>query len=102
MAEQQSPQFEQFVRYIDDDDRAGEEFLRRLGDDGLERLYRQVEADYTRATASLSLSGRDLARIAALAATIARDSGVTSPEGEDTVAKLVAIGWLMARWYQGD
>ena len=84
----------------EDGDRAGREYLQRLGDDGLHRLLRQVEADYTQATTSIELSGRDVARITVLAHTIARAAGVTSPEGKQTMARLLEAGWLMARWYE--
>lgn len=84
----------------DREDRAGLEFLHSLGEDGLLRLIRQVEADYTQAATSIELSGRDVARITVLAHSLARAAGITSKDGKETMAKLVEVGWLMARWYE--
>ena len=90
--------------YLTDDreDRAGLEYLQRLGTDGVERLLRQIEADYRRAADAIELSGRDVARVTLLAHLIASAADVTSPEGRETMARLVQIGWVMARWYKGD
>ena len=84
----------------DREDRAGLEFLARLGEDGVHRLIQQVEADYQQAVTSIELSGRHVARITVLAHIIARAAGVTSADGKETMAKLVEVGWLMARWYE--
>ncbi len=84
----------------DREDRAGLEYLQRLGEDGVLRLARQLEADYTQAAAAVELSGRDVARITVLAHSLARAAGVTSQEGKETMARLVEVGWLMARWYE--
>jgi hypothetical protein len=86
----------------DREDRAGLDFLVSLGDEGVQRLLRQVEADYAHASASVELSGRDVARITALAHVLARAAGVTSKDGKETMTKLVEVGWLMARWYERD
>jgi hypothetical protein len=84
----------------DREDRAGLDFLQSLGEDGVQRLIRQVEADYAQAAGSIELSGRDVARLTVLAHSIARAAGVTSKDGKETMAKLVEVGWLMARWYE--
>lgn len=82
------------------EDRAGLDFLQSLGEEGVQRLIRQVEADYAQASGSVELSGRDVARLTVLAHSIARAAGVTSKDGKETMAKLVEVGWLMARWYE--
>jgi hypothetical protein len=84
----------------DREDRAGLEYLQRLGEDGVRRLVQQLEIDYSHATGSVELSGRDVARITVLAHTLARAAGVTSQDGKETMARLVEVGWLMARWYE--
>lgn len=80
---------------------AGRDFIERVGREGVERLVRQVEADYAQAASSVELSGRDQARVTALAFLIARSAGVTSPEGKESMVRLIEAGWLMARWYEG-
>ena len=85
-----------------DADESGLDYLRRLGPDGLERLLRQIQADYNQAAQSLELSGRDVARITVLAHALAHAAGVTAGEGKETMVRLVEVGWMMARWYQGD
>jgi hypothetical protein len=78
---------------------AGLEYLRSLGEDGLDRLVQQIETDYRHAVESVELSGRDHVRIAVLAQTLAGAAGITSRDGKDTMARLVEVGWMMARWY---
>lgn len=78
---------------------AAREYVRTLGDDGLERLVRQTEADYAQAAASVELSGRDAARIAAVAHVLSNAVGIDSREGRETVARLVEVGWMMSWWY---
>lgn len=75
------------------------EYIRTLGDDGLDRLVRQTEADYTQAVSSIELSGRDAARIAAVAHVLSNAVGIDSREGRETVARLVEVGWIMSWWY---
>jgi hypothetical protein len=99
MSDELLQEFETYLKN-DREDHAGLEFLQRLGEDGVRRLLHQVEADYAQAATSLELSGRDVARITALAHTIARAADITSPDGKETMAKLVEVGWLMARWYE--
>lgn len=98
MADELIGEIESYLKN-DREDRAGLEYLQRLGEDGVQRLVKQIEADYTQAAAGVELSGRDVARITVLAHTIARACGITSQDGKETVAKLVEVGWLMARWY---
>ncbi len=98
MADELLKEIEAYLKN-DREDRAGLEYLRRLGEEGVRRLVKQIEADYTQAATSVELSGRDVARITVLAHTIARAAGVTSQEGKETMAKLVEVGWLMATWY---
>ena len=86
----------------DHGNRAGLEYLQRLGEDGVRRLIEQVQVDYSQATASIELSGRDVARITVLAHALARAAGVTNPDGKETMARLVEVGWMMARWYEGE
>lgn len=101
MADELVQEIEAFLRN-DHEDRAGLEFFQRLGEEGVQRLIRQVQADYAQAAASLELSGRDVARITVLAHALARAAGVTSQDGKETMAKLLEVGWLMARWYDRD
>ncbi len=99
MADDLIPDIEAYLE-SDPDDRAGLEFIESMGTDGIARLIQQVEADYQQAAGAVELSGRDAARIAVLAHLIARAAGVTSQDGKETMAKLVEVGWLMARWYE--
>ncbi len=83
-------------------DQAGWEYLQRLGAEGCRQLLRQLEADYCQAAQSIELSGRDLARIAALAHLLAEAAGVTGAESKLAMAHLLEVGWVMARWYAGE
>lgn len=83
-------------------DQAGWEYLQRLGVEGCRQLLRQLEADYCQAAQSIELSGRDLARIAALAHLLSEAAGVTGAESKLAMAHLLEVGWVMARWYAGE
>ena len=81
------------------EDRAGLEFLQRLGRDGALRFIEETEVAYHRAVDGLELAGEEVARITALAHAIARACGVETPESKEAMSKLVEVGWLMARWF---
>ncbi|MER3419943.1 MAG: hypothetical protein C4290_05165 [Chloroflexota bacterium] len=83
-------------------DSAGWDYLQRLGAEGCRRLLRQLEAEYCQATQSIELSGRDLARIAALAYLLAQAAGVTGADSKLAMAHLLEVGWVMASWYAGE
>ena len=84
------------------EDRAGLEFLQRLGRDGALRFIEETEAAYHRAVDGLELAGEEVARITALAHAIARACGVETSESKEAMSKLVEVGWLMARWFRED
>jgi hypothetical protein len=81
------------------EDRAGLEFLQLLGHEGSLAFIAETEAAYERAVGGLELSGEDVARITALAHTIARVCGVQDTASKEAMSKLVEVGWLMARWF---
>ena len=81
------------------EDRAGLEFLQRLGRDGALAFIQETEAAYHRAIDGMELSGEEVARITALAHAIARVCGVEAPESKEAISKLVEVGWVMARWF---
>jgi hypothetical protein len=84
------------------EDRAGLEYLQRLGVEGSLAFVAETEAAYHRALSTLNLSGEEVARITALAHTLARACDMETAEGKEAMAKLVEVGWLMARWYGAD
>lgn len=81
------------------EDRAGLEFLQRLGRDRALAFIEETEAAYHRAIDGLELTGEEVARITALAHAIARACGVDTAESKEAMSKLVEVGWLMARWF---
>jgi hypothetical protein len=81
------------------EDRAGLQFLQRLGFEGAIRFVEDTEAAYHRAVDGLELSGEEIARITALAHAFARACGVDSADSKSVMSKLVEAGWLMARWF---
>lgn len=81
------------------EDRAGLEFLERLGRDGSLRFIEETESAYHEAVDGVELSGEEIARITALAHAIARTCGVDAAESKKAMTKLVEVGWLMARWF---
>ena len=83
------------------EDRAGLEFLQRLGREGALAFIEETEAAYHRATDSMELTGEEVARITALAHAIARVCGIDAADSKEAISKLVEVGWLMARWFEG-
>lgn len=81
------------------EDRSGLEFLQALGHEGSLSFIEETEAAYARAINGLELTGEEVARITALAHTIARACGVEQSESKEAMSKLVEAGWLMARWF---
>ncbi len=96
--------FQDFVAFLTEGRAApaGWDYLQRLGAEGRRRLLHQLEADYCQALQSIELSGRDLARITALAHLLAEAAGITGAAGKLTMAHLLEVGWVMSRWYAGD
>lgn len=82
------------------EDSAGMAFLQQLGHAGSLAFIAETEAAYHRAIDGLELTGEEVARITALAHTIARASGMATAESKEALAKLVEAGWLMARWFE--
>jgi len=81
------------------EDRAGLGYLEALGHEGALRFIEETERAYQRAAGTLELSGEEVARITALAHTIARACGLETAESKEAMSKLVEAGWVMARWF---
>jgi hypothetical protein len=96
------PLFQDIDLYLKNarEDRAGLEFLQGLGREGSLAFIEETEAAYHRAVDGMELTGEEVARITALAHTIARACGVETSESKEAMSKLVEVGWLMARWYE--
>jgi hypothetical protein len=83
------------------EDRAGLAFLESLGYEGAVRFIEETEAAYQAAAAGIELSGEEVARITALAHAVARACRIDSAESKEALSKLVEVGWLMSRWFNG-
>lgn len=81
------------------EDRSGLEFLQALGHERSLAFIAETEAAYQRAISHLELTGEEVARITALAHSIARACGVDQAESKEAMSKLVEAGWLLARWF---